>query len=631
MCGICGYLAKKSFPCSRVKQESILRQMMRSIGHRGPDQIGMHTNGEIGLGFVRLSIIDLSSAGNQPMCDESKQYWIAFNGELFNYIELRSDLQKRGYKFHSSSDTEVVLKAYMNWGLNCFERFRGMWGLVIYDRIKKILVASRDYFGIKPLYFATQNEHIVYWSSEIKAFQHTTDRLQENTGMVLDYIQYGLMDHTENTFFEDVWQLRPGQTAIIDVDLGITKHKYWDLGNAIKSIQVPKTENDQIIDFKSILLDTLDISLRSDVPIWVLLSGGLDSSVIVSLIRHLYPKNDINAITVVHDDKEINEYQYAKQVAEGKNAHLEVVKINTDSWLEELHNLVYHQDEPVLSATAVNHWFLMKKLGEAGIKVIISGQGIDEVLYGYVKKLMGYHFADLIKNGRIVNLLEELFWHAKYSSLIAPSKQEFVLQMFKGFFPQRYLKAFKARFISKSRGLIDHDNIPKSLHRIEFKPNNLDSANFLHNAFFHLLTVESIPAILHYEDRNSMAFSIEQRVPFLDKEIISYLFSLPSSAKVRKGVSKWIFREALKGILPESVRTRLSKLSFSAPEANWITSPEFQNYVRDMNLLDELKDSFVDVPIFQSKVEKLLKKREPYDSQYWRVYNYALWKRTFGI
>jgi asparagine synthase (glutamine-hydrolysing) len=308
-----------------------------------------------------------------------------------------------------------------------------------------------------------------------------------------------------------------------------------------------------------------------------------------------------------------------------------VVKINTDCWLEELHSLVYHQDEPVLSATAVNHWFLMKKLREAGIKVIISGQGIDEVLYGYVKKLMGYHFADLIKNGRIVNLLEELFWHAKYSSLIAPSKQEFILQLFKGFFPQRLLKTFKARFISKARGLIEHDNIPKSLRRIEFEPTNLDSANLLHNAFFHLLTVESIPAILHYEDRNSMAFSIEQRVPFLDKEIISYLFSLPSSAKVRKGVSKWIFREALKGILPESVRTRLSKLSFSAPEAKWITSQEFQNYVHDVNLLGELRGSVVNASIFQTKIGKLLKDQEPYDGQYWRVYNYALWKKVFGI
>lgn len=630
MCGICGYLTRQSYTGNVERQEAKLKDMIRSIAHRGPDQADMYVNEAVGLGFVRLSIIDLSSAGNQPMCDESGRYWITFNGEVFNYRELRHELKNVGYRFLSASDTEVVLKSYMHWGGKAFARFRGMWGLVIYDVREKALVASRDYWGIKPLYFATFSRDILYWSSEIKAFRHVTNQFQEDISTVADYIQYGLLDHVENTFFKNIWQLRPGQIAVVDAEMSIKKRKYWDLGNAIKDINIPRTEQEQIQIFKAILVDSIDISLRSDVPIWILLSGGLDSSAIVSTMRYLYPYETINAITVVHNDKNINEYKYANDIATYIQSHLEVITINDDAWVDEFYTLIYHQEEPTLSASAINHWFLMKKLNEAGIKVVISGQGIDEILYGYVKKVMGYHFADLFKEAKILRLMEEIFWHARYSSLTSLSKSEFILQMCKGFFRQGLVKGFKSNFLSGSKGLVDQNKLPEGIGHREFRPENLDSANLLHNAFFHLLTAESIPAILHYEDRNSMAFSIEQRVPFLDREIISFLFSLPSTTKVRKGVSKWIFREALKGILPDQIRTRISKLSFTAPEASWMVSEKFQDYVKDTNLLCNLKDSIIDLPFFEMKMDGVLKGESGYDSQCWRVYNYAMWKMIFG-
>ncbi|MGC8491058.1 MAG: asparagine synthase (glutamine-hydrolyzing) [Syntrophobacteraceae bacterium] len=622
---------KEGHTANLTDLENRLQDMVRAIAHRGPDQTGIYVNGCVGLGFARLSIIDLSAAGNQPMCDESKQYWITFNGEVFNYRELKRELETSGYRFISTSDTEVVLKSYMRWGLKCFEHFRGMWGLVIYDARERVVVASRDYYGIKPLYFGAFRSDILYWSSEIKAFAHATDRLEEDSSTALDYIQFGLLDHSEATFFKNVSQLRPGHIAVVDCKLNVARHKYWDLNEAIRANNIDVSETEQIDTFKSILCNSIDISTRSDVPIWILLSGGLDSSAIAATSHYLYPDKQINAITVVHDDVMINEYEYAEIMARHCNIHLDVIRINTESWSDTLFTQIYHQDEPTLSATAVNHWFLMKRLHEMGIKAIMSGQGIDEVLYGYVKKLMGYFFADLFREGRLIYLLEEIVWHAKYSSLTATSKIEFILQMFKGFWGQGFVKSFKSNFISRSSSLIDRSNIPGNSGDRDFRPAKLDSANLLHNAFFHLLSAESIPAILHYEDRNSMAFGVEERVPFLDREIVSYLFALPSSAKVRKGVSKWIFREALRGILPDQIRTRISKLSFTAPEASWVSSEKFQAFVKDTRLLYRLKGSIVDVAYFEKKMANVMSGKDEYDSQIWRIYNYAVWKSVFNL
>lgn len=624
MCGIYGYITR-----GRISNgEKFIIEMERTLTHRGPDQKGFYINDVIGMGFVRLAIIDLSSAANQPMSDESKKFWIAYNGEIFNYVELRKELMGLGYLFRSSSDTEVVLKAYMQWGLECFNKFRGMWALVIWDKVKNKIIASRDYFGIKPLYFL-QGQNTIFWSSEIKAFNCLGFQLEEDIETICDYLEYDLLDTGENTFFKNIWQLKPGQIVIIDQNLNTSKYEYWLLKDAVRQTVVPLSEKKQIDKFRIILFDSIKISLRSDVPVWILLSGGLDSSSIVSIVRHLNSANEINAISVVHDEQEINEYEYAKVVAQQKNCNLQIIKIDNDAWVDDLDKFIYHQDEPVSSTTAVNHWFLMKELHKRGIKAVISGQGIDEILYGYIHTTMGYHFADLLKKGHLLELIKEFYWHNKHKSYISRNSKEFYIWSLKGFIPQWLAKIAKASFFENSRFFIDYSKLPANINREKYETPNIPYTNLLNNAFYRMLKVESIPRILHYEDRNSMAFSIEQRVPFLDRDIVSYVFALPSKMKVRNGVSKWILREALKGILPDRIRSRLSKLGFTAPEEKWIRSKEFQQYVQNKRIMDILKNSPIDVPAFHNKISQFLKGEIPYNKTFWRIYNYAMWKQRF--
>jgi asparagine synthase (glutamine-hydrolysing) len=626
MCGICGYISRNGLSQGQQTVES----MCNTLAHRGPDQVGWKVDPQVGMGFVRLAIIDLTSAGNQPMGDESGRYWITFNGEVFNYIGLKKELEKRGHRFLSTSDTEVVLKAYMEWGEECFHRFRGMWGLVIRDKIKNVLIASRDYFGIKPLYFY-QTPEALFWSSEIKAFKHTEWPLQEDTASSLDYLEYGLMDHTERTFFKHVSQLRPGQIATITTDMQMTKRYFWRLADAINCPSETDSEKIEVDRFRSILLDSVNIGLRSDVPVWTLLSGGVDSSALVSIIHHLYPDQPVNALSVVHDDPQINEFSHAEAVAREKGCHLEVVRIDNTGWLDALENMIYHQDEPCESTTFVNHWYLMRELKKRGIKVILSGQGVDEILYGYVNLFMGYFFADLLFKGKFSQLYQEIgaHWDLLVHECQLPIKA-FILQAGKGLVSQTVAKRFKAGMLSGASSLLREEYKSSHDERESFFTDTVSQFDRLHNAFYRMLTVESIPRILHYEDRNSMAHSVEERVPFLDRDIVSYLFALPASYKVRNGRSKWIFREALKGILPEVQRTRRTKLGFNTPEAAWIASKEFTAYVKNQNVEETLKHSPVNLKKFQ-KLNAAFQATQAYQPVLWRVYNYALWKRTFGM
>jgi len=624
MCGIAGMVSRQN---SAPVDREVLQRMAETLRHRGPDDYGLEILGRVGCTFRRLSIIDLSSTGHQPMSDESKRYWITFNGEVFNYRELRTVLEDEGYRFRSASDAEVILKSYMHWGVNCFERFRGMWGIIIWDAVKNQVVASRDYFGIKPLYFLHTRDAI-YWSSEIKAFQTINGKLEEDLGTSLDYLEYGLLNHSGRTFFKNVWELLPGQVAVIDADLQVSKHFCWTLEQDLANARPPCTEAEQISRFRDVLIDAVDLSLRSDVPVWVLLSGGLDSSAIVSIIHHIAPHEKINTITVVHDDAEINEFEYVQEVVRTKNCNVEIVRIDERQWLEELEPFIYHMEQPVASTSVVNHWFLMKELQHRGIKVILSGQGIDEVLYGYVKLYMGYLFADLLRAGSLAALGREVYYHFSRREHICSSSKEFYLQALKGLVPQWVAKYVKSRFVEGSHDFIVANGVAAG-QRARYTPQTMESCDLLHNAFYRMLMVESIPRILHGEDKSSMAFSVEERVPFIDKCVISYLFSLPAHMKVRDGTSKWILRESLRGILPEKVRTRQSKLGFNSPEERWIQSKEFDEFVRTKRVLDALDGSVIDVKNFNERIQKFRDGERRYEPVFWRIYNYALWKSRF--
>jgi asparagine synthase (glutamine-hydrolysing) len=623
MCGIFGFSSRSSL----AGAEETLRAMGRTLAHRGPDANGqlLLRQGTLGMGFVRLSIIDLTPAGNQPMADESGDYVITFNGEIFNYLEVRAELQQRGHAFRSQSDTEVALRAYMEWGTACFAKFRGMWGLVIQDRRRDILVASRDYFGIKPLYFFDAGDTL-YWASEIKAFRATGRPLEENLAMSLDYLLYGLLDHTEQTLFKKVWQLRPGELAIVHADRHVEKSFYWDLLEAARAIELPRKTQDCVAEFRSRLVDTMRISQRSDVPVWILLSGGIDSSALVGMAAHLRGKEPVNALTVVHDEASINEVAYAEQAAAFSGARLHKIWIMQDEWCQNLTNMVQQQDEPCCSTTFVNHWFLMRKLHEMGIKVILSGQGVDEVMYGYVPLFMGHYFADLLSRGRLLKLVEEVFWHWNVlQEDYGMSARQILPHMLKGLLPPAFAKIMKARLFSHAAQFVQAGAVPAGL-RSSYRFEGIRDFDRLHNAFYRYLKADAIPIILHYEDRNSMGFSIEQRVPYLDRDVVSYAFALPSHMSMQRGRSKWAFREACKDFLPASIYNRTSKLGFSTPEHRWVHGAPFQDFLRDHQIADVLQNSIVDWNAFSAAFQRG-HRRDRYDPVFWRVFNYGLWKK----
>lgn len=639
MCGIVGVFSS----VASVTKSEIVR-LVASIRHRGPDQedIFIDERHRVGLGFVRLAILDLSPSGAQPMVDRSGRYVITFNGEVYNYIELRRELQKLGYSFETGTDTEVVLYSFVEWGVECFSRLRGMWGIAIYDTRDDVIYLSRDYFGIKPLYYYS-SDNAVYWASEIKAFSCMGD-LREDLQTSVEFLELGLQEHSNRTFFQGVRLLLPSHYAVVrlkDSAVSVNVLPYWDLASASSVVALPVGEKAIVEKFRSILTHSIDISLRSDVPIWVLLSGGLDSSTIASVIHHLHPEQTINALTVVHDDPKINELEYVREVVRRKNCTLTEVRINNENWVDELDRFVYHQDEPTSSTSILNHWFLMKELSRQGVKVILSGQGVDEVQYGYIRMFMGYFFSDLFSSGRYLTLFRELYKHWKDRDEIVPNfntsgsylsgligNKEFYMQAIKGLVPQSIAKSLKAQYIEKSTGIVCEEFREMKQPYNPFIPAGFDQ---LHSAMYRMLTVEAIPRILKSEDRSSMAFSIEERVPFIDRDIIEYLFAISSEYKVKDATSKWILREAMKGILPESVRTRRSKLGFNSPEKAWVTGTKFKEYIRDNKLFDYLQGSVVERDKFESYYQDVCSGRREYSSLVWRVLHYAMWRKRFSI
>lgn len=626
MCGICGYISRDGL----ADGQEIVQNMIECLGHRGPDQRGWHLDRCVGLGFVRLAIIDLSAAADQPMQDETGDYWITYNGEVFNYVELRDALVKHGFVFRSQSDTEVILKAYIAWGNQCFAAFRGMWAIAIWDRKKELMVFSRDPFGIKPLYFF-QTPRALYWSSEIKALRHAKEPLREEPAASYLYLKHGLIDSTAKTFFKNVWPVQPAQVVTIDTRHTVRKHFYWHLPAAAAAQCVPSSEQGQIEQFRSILQQTVAISLRSDVPIWTMLSGGLDSSALVAMIAALHPTQRQHALSVVHDDSAINEYGYARMVADQSNCDLQVVKIDYDKWFQKLDTIIYHQEEPNLSSSFINHWYLMEALKQNGAKVVMSGQGVDEVLYGYVILFMGHFFADLARELQINRLAGEIraHWRLLVDQNHTPAGVVF-RQMIKGLLPKALAGEVKAAFLSDTAGMIPHRTEFNDAFDAYHDQFWVDGFDRLHNAFYRRLKLESIPLILKYEDRNSMAHSIEQRVPYLDTQIVSYLFALAPSMKVRDARSKWIMREALNGILNDGVRNRMTKVAFNTPERAWLSSPKFKGYLKDQSLSTVLQGGLVDYRKFVEQMARMPGTGRNV-SDCWRVINYALWKKAFGL
>ena len=580
MCGITGYIG---FNNPKILEATDL------IKHRGPDSSGylsyfskdnlvsksLETSSELFLkvyfGFRRLAIIDLNEISDQPFYLKEKNIGIIFNGEIYNHIELRKKLIDKGHHFISNSDTEVILNSYLEWGKDCVNLFRGMWAFSILDVNKKELFCSRDRFGIKPFYFASTKEDF-YFGSEIKQLFKLGYPKSINENILRDYLDKSLIDHTNETFFKGVFNLQPGHNLTIyftENSFNFKIAKYWDLNtkqeeSSINNVNVAK-------EFKNVFEDSIQVHLRSDVEVGSCLSGGLDSSSIVCTAA----KNNKEKIKVFNsrfEEKKFDESNYAQMVADKYDLKLHYCSLNPSDVLNQLDKILFHQDEPFTDFSIMAQWEVMKLANKNGIKVMLDGQGGDELLYGY-RKYFAFYLKDLFKEKKYLAFIKELFYLLKANEINFFNKE--------GIF--KYLKRNnKAKYLSKY-----------ALTLKESRSIGLNSVKSTKELSKNDIKYLSFPQLLRYEDRNSMAFSIEARVPIIDQKVVEYLYSLPSNKLINAGFSKSVLRDAMKNILPDEIRERKSKLGFSTPQSDWLTSNiELKTFFTDY--FSKMKNPYLD-------------------------------------
>jgi len=604
MCGICGIVNFNSEPVG----EHRIRLMMKAMKHRGPDDEGLFLDKNTGLGFVRLSIIDLSPAGHQPMISADGRFVIVFNGEIYNYIELREELADR-YYFKSKTDTEVLLNAYREWGRGCLHRFNGMFAFAIYDKKTKELFAARDRFGIKPFYYYLDKDCFIFASEERAILPFLKNRVP-NRKAIFEYLVYNRTDQGDYTFFQDLRKLPHGSRAILkDGDLKI--EKWYELQEQIK--EPFNTPGEFYHTFK----DSIKLRLRSDVSVGVCLSGGLDSSSIVSVLIKEFNKRDINTFSAVYGKGEeadesafINEYQ-------GELENLHFTRPSAGGLISDLKSFIDCHSEPV-AALGPYAQFKVMQLAKDHVTVTLDGQGADEQLAGYHYFFASY-FKDLLKKFRLLHLIKEMVTYGKnHRSLVAI----------------KYLGLYiSPPFLKDRLSRISHDYIDKhffanvkacsNLKNDLYNPGTLTQSLIQHFEF-------KLEHLLKWEDHNSMWYSLEARVPFLDYRLVERTLSLPPGKIINNGTTKRILREAMKGILPEKIRTRQNKIGFATPWEKWFKTLEFRNLIIDILH----STAFREREILAS--EKCLKGFENFiagkisiPKEVWKWINLELWFRTF--
>ncbi|MBI5403530.1 MAG: asparagine synthase (glutamine-hydrolyzing) [Ignavibacteriae bacterium] len=607
MCGICGILNYNGKPA----EEITVRNMMNEIRHRGPDDEGIFTEGNTGLGFVRLSILDLSDSGHQPMHDKSGRYVMIYNGEVYNYIEIRELLVAKGYVFNSSGDSEVVLNSYIEWGRNCLDRFNGMFSLVIYDREKKKLFAARDRFGIKPFYYFSDSNSFIF-GSEICAVKRVIGKkILQNDSAIFDYIVFNRTDQTEETFFKEIKKLQHG--SYIEIEDNIFKTGKWY--NLKDNLGKPFKDADE---FRELLSSSIGLRLRSDVPVGVCLSGGLDSSAIVSLLLRDYNKNDINTFSAIYEkeghrfDESGFIYEYRDKV---KNMYF--TSPTSDSLINDLDNFIKAHNEPV---TSTSHYaqFKVMELAKSNVVVTLDGQGADELLAGY-HYFFGIFFKELLKSAKVFRLTSEIFNYLRIH------KDLYGIKSFLYFLAPAFLKT-KARVNEK--GYLAK-SFPEKFQGENTIVENIYGSGSIYEALINHFEYK-LEHLLKWEDRNSMWYSLEARVPFLDYRFVEKTLSMNSDMKIRKGMTKYLLRESMRNILPEKIRMRKDKIGFNTPEDVWFRTDKFRKLICEIINSDSFRSrGFADDNKVRNLFEKHLEGKINISRDIWKWINLELWFRKF--
>ena len=633
MCGINGIVTSDYSLQKKIEKLNVL------LKHRGPDDEGFvainrnsgkfaqysgndsidsvkhnyphisllaDTGFDLLLAHRRLSIIDLSENGHGPMCSQNGRYWITFNGEIYNYLELREELTALGHSFRTLSDTEVILKAYEQWGYDCLNRFNGMWAFAIWDNSKKILFLARDRFGIKPLYY-TKTDDMFAFSSEIKPLASLyPERPLINKNKIPFYLIYGNRLNSEETYLENISSL-PSSHYLILSENKLEVQRYYDIEKQGSGSLSESELQDKIIH---LLTDSIRLRFRSDVPVGTCLSGGFDSSSIVSLSSGI-KKGGLNTFSAVWKEKECDESYYI-DIVNSKYGCIEHKTYPAEEHFESVfRKLCYFQEIPTEGPGLYPQWFVMQKAGE-NVKVLLDGQGGDEVFGGYFQ--MGAYLRGILKDRRLIKLLGE-------SGNFVQFLNKNGIHSFAGWlFPRQYGYLTRSRLSAKfdivNKQLLSE--MPKQSLYFDIEPVK-KFGNYLGDLSYHFIRNITIPALLHYEDRSSMAHSIESRVPFLDYRLVELGVNLNSRYLSHKGVTRPLYRRALRPYLPSEVVNRKDKLGFPTPFSNW-TKTSLKPFIND-NLLEKnsrLHD-FIDSVTLQKNLYEHYNNSKDYSWEIWRL------------
>ncbi len=658
MCGICGF-----YRFSRMDnpQDSIAK-MSYILRHRGPDDEGylavsaptgtvtplsgsdsqvdflhiehFEQEADVYLAHRRLSILDLSSAGHQPMSYDDENLWVVYNGELYNYEELRDELKGFGHQFRTRTDTEVLLAAYCQWGDACLDRFDGMWAFVLYDKRRNVLFGSRDRFGVKPLYIF-RKENSFAFASEIKAFYGLSEfKKVVNEEAVFDYLAFGCERWEDgSTFFKEVEEIPASGAFRFNLDnkqfhffsyytLPYNDGVHWKSFDEKKAVE-------HIEKVRKLLFRSVRQHLVSDVPVGSCLSGGIDSSVIVGTMAAVLDNevleqvgSRLKAFTACYDDPRIDESAWAKLVVERSDADWHKVYPQEDELFRDLYELVYVQDVPFGSTSIYAQYRVMKLAKQAGVTVLLDGQGGDELFTGYVPYYVAF-FNEMVRCGAWKTIAQE--WAGLSNS---PVGRKGVIEgccksLVNALLPAGRLRKILleqanplVRYLEPSFKVRQYD------HSLERNMISRPDKSSLGRMLYSLMS-GSLQNLLRYEDRNSMRFQLESRTPFADdRQLIEAVFSIPSVYKIHDGRSKWLLREAARPVLPEQVYFRSDKIGFATPEYQWLLlhSERFKKIILDHT------EAYID----KAKIRRFwgdLLKCQPTTgiTPFWRFINIALW------
>jgi len=662
MCGIAAIFSPKPLPLG-----DLVRKMTEAVRHRGPDGEGFAifsardlaativggtdtpasaysarfayaprqdakpvSDAVAAFGHRRLSIIDLSSAGHQPMCTPDGRFWIVYNGEIYNFIELRTELELLGHSFNSHSDTEVILAAYREWGEQCLERFNGMFAFVILDRTKRAVFAARDRFGVKPLYLWRSPDGLVAMASEIKQFSTLPGWSPKVNGQrAYEFLNWGLLDHTEETLFNGVRQVRGGESlywSLEQLSMSPPIKRWYQI--ALRSFDLDmKTATDE---FSTLFTDAVRLRLRADVSIGSCLSGGLDSSSIVCVANHLLRSAGIasrqDTFSACARIKRYDERDYIDIVVGQTGVRAHYIYPDVKELFETIDAITWHQDEPFGSTSLYAQWHVFKLAAAARVKVLLDGQGADELLAGY-HAFFAPHFASLLIRMRWHKLLREVNLARQLHGLGATGVARHVAT---ALLPERVRQPLR-RLVGTSSSKPDWLNGERLT--IQFGDPSLRyglKTTSVNEMSYSLLTTTSVPMLLHWEDRDSMAHSVESRLPFLDFRLAEFLMGLPPEMKLSNATTKRVLREAMRGILPEAIRMRMDKMGFVTPEEAWVRTEAPDLFRAELRKSIDATQGVINAKALDY-LERVISGKDNFSFLLWRMISFGRWMERFKV